>query len=125
MVGCPILNPSCFVCVLQVMALCIIGNLRVSKMAAVFKPIIRWAQSKERVFLTLELSDVQVWYFLLKKHSSLYLTVCDISFTFRVILLQYPAVELTSNRLVFQGKQASLHYVFQGALIIFLVHTKT
>ena len=30
------------------------------KMAAVFKPIIRWAQSKERVFLTLELSDVQV-----------------------------------------------------------------
>ena len=30
------------------------------KMAAVFKPIIRWAQSKERLFLTLELTDVQV-----------------------------------------------------------------
>lgn len=43
-------------------------------MAAIFKPIIRWAQSKEKLFLTLELSDVQ-----------------------------YPAVELTSTRLVFQG----------------------
>ncbi|XP_078375292.1 very-long-chain (3R)-3-hydroxyacyl-CoA dehydratase-like [Oculina patagonica] len=43
-------------------------------MAAAFKPIIRWAQSKERLFLTLELTDVQ-----------------------------YPAVELTSSRLVFQG----------------------
>ena len=43
-------------------------------MTAVFKPIIRWAQSKEKLFLTLELSDVQ-----------------------------YPAVELTSTRLVFQG----------------------
>ncbi len=30
------------------------------KMAAAFKPIIRWAQSKERLFLTLELTDVQV-----------------------------------------------------------------
>ena len=43
-------------------------------MATVFKPIIRWAQSKERLFLTIELSDVQ-----------------------------YPTVELTSKRLVFQG----------------------
>ncbi|XP_073244120.1 very-long-chain (3R)-3-hydroxyacyl-CoA dehydratase-like isoform X2 [Porites lutea] len=43
-------------------------------MAAVFKPMVRWAQSKERLFLTLELTDVQ-----------------------------YPAVELTSTRLVFQG----------------------
>lgn len=43
-------------------------------MAAALKPIIRWAQSKEKLFLTLELTDVQ-----------------------------YPAVELTSNRLVFQG----------------------
>ena len=43
------------------MTLCIMDNLAVSKMAAVFKPIIRWAQSKERIFLTLELSDVQVW----------------------------------------------------------------
>lgn len=32
----------------------------VFKMAAVFKPIVRWAQSKERLFLTLELTDVQV-----------------------------------------------------------------
>ncbi|CAH3033266.1 unnamed protein product [Pocillopora meandrina] len=56
------------------MTLCIMDNLAVSKMAAVFKPIIRWAQSKERIFLTLELSDVQ-----------------------------YPAVELTGSRLVFQG----------------------
>jgi len=29
-------------------------------MAAALKPIIRWAQSKERLFLTLELTDVQV-----------------------------------------------------------------
>jgi len=43
-------------------------------MATTFQPIIRWAQSKERLFLTLELIDVQ-----------------------------YPAVELTSTRLVFQG----------------------
>lgn len=43
-------------------------------MASLFKPIIRWAQSRERIFLTLELSDVQ-----------------------------HPAVELTSARLVFQG----------------------
>lgn len=43
-------------------------------MAAAFKPIIRWAQSKESLFLTVELSDVQ-----------------------------YPVVELTSTRLVFQG----------------------
>ena len=32
----------------------------VFKMAAVFKPMVRWAQSKERLFLTLELTDVQV-----------------------------------------------------------------
>lgn len=43
-------------------------------MATVFKPIIRWAQNKEWLFLTLELTDVQ-----------------------------YPAIELTSTRLVFQG----------------------
>ena len=43
-------------------------------MGTVFKPIIRWAQSKERLFLTVELSDVR-----------------------------YPVVELTSTRLVFQG----------------------
>lgn len=43
-------------------------------MAAMFKPIIRWAQNKERLFLTVELTDVQ-----------------------------YPTVELTSTRLVFQG----------------------
>jgi len=30
------------------------------KMAAALKPIIRWAQSKEKLFLTLELTDVQV-----------------------------------------------------------------
>ncbi|XP_073248811.1 very-long-chain (3R)-3-hydroxyacyl-CoA dehydratase-like [Porites lutea] len=43
-------------------------------MTTVFKPIIRWAQNKEWLFLTLELTDVQ-----------------------------YPAIELTSTRLVFQG----------------------
>ena len=43
-------------------------------MATVFKPIICWAQNKEWLFLTLELTDVQ-----------------------------YPAIELTSTRLVFQG----------------------
>ena len=40
-------------------------------------------------------------------------------------LLQYPAVELTGSRLVFQGKQAILHHVFQGAMISVLVLTKT
>lgn len=57
---CPLRCPSCSVFFL-LMTLCIMDNLAVSKMAAVFKPIIRWAQSKERIFLTLELSDVQVW----------------------------------------------------------------
>ncbi|XP_048584215.1 very-long-chain (3R)-3-hydroxyacyl-CoA dehydratase isoform X2 [Nematostella vectensis] len=43
-------------------------------MAAKLKPIVRWAQTKERLYLTLELSDVQ-----------------------------YPSIDLTESRLLFKG----------------------